>query len=269
MHKLTRIKWRPWKRWQLSWFVRKYNVDMSIAVDPNLESYADFNSFFTRALKSDARPIAMDSRAIACPVDGAVSQAGPIKDGKIFQAKGMDYDLRSLLGGSTARAEPFRNGQFATLYLSPRDYHRIHMPLRGELVEMVYVPGRLFSVNPRTAANVPALFARNERVVAIFKTDHGPLAMILVGAMFVANIETKWAGVVAPNASNDIRVWNYENAHKTQEKIILDKGAEMGRFNMGSTVILLFGPGTMEWADNLTLGTAIQMGMEIGTLTSD
>lgn len=266
MHRLTRSTFKPWKSWQLRWFVRRYGVDMSIALEERLAAYETFNQFFTRALKPDARPIALAARTIVSPVDGAISQMGPINDAAIFQAKGHDFDLVRLLGGSQTRAAPFRNGQFTTLYLSPRDYHRIHMPWPGTLEEMIYVPGRLFSVNPRTALTVPNLFARNERVVALFRTDHGPLAVILVGAMFVANIETVWAGTVAPRSARDVLVWNYQHA-PAEQAVTLDKGQELGRFNMGSTVILLFGPNVMHWQRELAAGMPVRMGQSIGEFT--
>ena len=263
MYVLTRARFKPWKNWQLRWFVKRYGVDMSIAREERLEAYDSFNAFFTRELKPTARPIAAGANTIISPVDGAISQLGRIDDGALFQAKGHQYDLVRLLGGNTERAAPFRNGQFATLYLSPRDYHRIHMPWRGTLEEMVYVPGRLFSVNPRTTRTVPELFARNERVVALFRTDHGPIAMILVGAMFVANIETVWAGTVAPRSLRETLVWNYRG-EPAENVVTLDKGQEMGRFNMGSTVILLFGPKVMTWNKDLGAGTPVQMGQAVG-----
>lgn len=265
MYKLTRACWRPWKNWQIRWFIRRYGVDMGIALESDAFSHPNFNSFFTRALKPSARPIAGEANAIACPVDGAVSEAGVIDGDKLFQAKGAYYSVTSLLGGSEERALPFMGGHFATLYLSPRDYHRIHMPLQGELEEMVYVPGELFSVSPRTARTVPRLFARNERVVTIFQTPCGPMAMVLVGAMFVANIETVWAGVVAPRGERDILSWGYRHRHADTPAILLEKGAEMGRFNMGSTVILLFGPGAMDWANDLKPGSTVRMGQRIGS----
>ena len=263
MHFLTRARLRMWKEWQIRWFIRRYGVDMSIAAQPDLLAYENFNSFFTRALKEGVRPIAKGTDEIACPVDGAVSQVGPIEGGRIFQAKGHTFSLQDLLGGSATRAAPFHGGQFATLYLAPKDYHRIHMPLSGQLREMVYVPGRLFGVNTRTTAVVPDLFARNERVIAIFDTDAGPMALVLVGALFVASIETVWAGAVTPPFGKSIQQWDYTN-----QAIHLARGAEMGRFNMGSTVIVLFGAGNTAWSSELHSETVIKMGESLGRATT-
>lgn len=263
MYALTRARLRVWKEWQIGWFMRRYGVDMNIAAQPDPLAYETFNSFFTRALKAGARPVVNGAGDIACPVDGALSQLGAIEGGRIFQAKGHTFSLEDLLGGSAdgayGRAAAFRNGQFATLYLAPRDYHRIHMPLSGQLREMVYVPGRLFSVNTRTASVVPDLFARNERVITIFDTDAGPMALVLVGALFVASIETVWSGAVTPPFGKTIQQWNYRN-----ENIRLERGAEMGRFNMGSTVIVLFGTGRAAWRDGLSADTTVKMGELLG-----
>lgn len=244
MHRLTRSRLRAWKDFQIQCFIRHYKVDMSIAAQTDPRIYSDFNSFFTRALKADARPITGSADDIVCPVDGVVSQIGNIREGIIFQAKGHDYSLEELLGGSKERAAPFNNGRFATLYLSPKDYHRIHMPLTGILQEMVYVPGRLFSVNSRTTRAVPNLFARNERVITMFETPAGPLALVLVGALFVASIETVWAGAVTPPFGQSIRHWDYGKGPASP--VSLERGQEMGRFNMGSTVILLLSEG-VDW----------------------
>ncbi|MDO9371982.1 MAG: archaetidylserine decarboxylase [Gammaproteobacteria bacterium] len=259
MYALTRCRLRAWKEWQIRWFIRRYGVDMDIAAQPDPLAYETFNSFFTRALKANARPVVNGADDIACPVDGAVSQLGAIEEGRIFQAKGHTFTLEDLLGGSAERAVPFHNGQFATLYLAPKDYHRIHMPLSGRLREMVYVPGRLFSVNTRTASVVPGLFACNERVIAIFDTDAGPMALVLVGALFVASIETIWSGAVTPPFGKTIQQWNYQD-----KDIRLERGAEMGRFNMGSTVIVLFGAGRAAWHDGLRADTTVKMGKLLG-----
>jgi phosphatidylserine decarboxylase len=261
MYLLSRCRLRAWKDWQIRWFIRRYGVDMSIAAEPDARAYVNFNHFFTRALKPDARPVVSGAQDIACPVDGVVSQLGAIQDGRIFQAKGHTFNLENLLGGSAARAAAFHNGQFATLYLSPRDYHRIHMPLGGRLREMVYVPGKLFSVNARTTSVVPNLFARNERVITMFDTDAGPMALVLVGALFVGSIETVWSGAVTPPFGKTIRQWNYQN-----ENIRLERGAEMGRFNMGSTVIVLFSPGRSVWRPGLHADMAVRMGDLLGKL---
>ena len=262
MHALTRSSSVVMRVWFMGWFARHFRVDMSLAQQPELKAYPSFNAFFTRAIRPEARPIVSAAKALACPVDGAVSQAGLIRDGRIFQAKGRDYSLLQLLGGDRQWAERFENGSFATIYLSPRDYHRIHMPLTGTLTAMTHVPGRLFSVNPATTRAIPGLFARNERVVAYFDTEAGPMAMVLVGAIFVASIETVWAGEVSPPAGKQVRHWQYTSG----EPQVLEKGQEMGRFNMGSTVILLFGPEAVKWADTLSPGTSVCMGQHLGEL---
>ncbi|MEM7260019.1 MAG: archaetidylserine decarboxylase, partial [Pseudomonadota bacterium] len=218
-----------------------------------------FNEFFTRALKPQARTIDNTPAGICSPVDGCVSQIGPINTGQIFQAKGFSYRALDLLGGRPADAEPFSNGVFATLYLSPRDYHRIHMPVDATLKSMHYVPGRLFSVAPHTVRTVPRLFARNERVVALFDSSAGKLAMVLVGAINVAAIETVWAGLITPPAGSHIKHCDYS----TEQQIKLVKGQEMGRFNMGSTVILLAEHGSI-WQDSLREGSTVRMGELIG-----
>jgi len=254
----------PWiKNPIMQWFVKRYNVDMSIAAEPDLTQYAHFNDFFTRQLAPGQRPIDADPNAIVCAADGCISQLGDIQHGRIFQAKGQDYSLVELLGGSEGLAEPFKGGSFATIYLSPRDYHRVHMPLTGSLQTMIHIPGDLFSVNDTTATHVPRLFSRNERVVAIFSTDVGPMAVILVGAMIVASIETVWAGLVTPD-KRAIRTTHYD---KTQE-ITLQKGAEMGRFKLGSTAIVLFAEDVAKWHDSLTAQSAVMMGQAMGTIAN-
>lgn len=233
---------------------------MSLAKEPKLDSYPSFNAFFTRSLREDARLISRGEDMIACPVDGAVSQLGNIENGRIFQAKGRNYSLLDLLGGDVRAAEKFENGKFSTLYLSPRDYHRIHMPMDGKLTAMSHVPGRLFSVSPATARAVPRLFARNERVIAYFDTEAGPMAMAMVGAIFVASIETVWAGEVTPPAGREIRYWHYDDNDPAHH---FRKGDEIGRFNMGSTVIQLHAPGGMEWLQNIQPGESVQMGQAL------
>ncbi len=251
----------PWvKNLFINWFRKRYQVDMSQALEPNPEAYEHFNAFFTRALKADARPLDTEEGAILSPADGAISQLGPIEHGRIFQAKGRSYGLSTLLGGSPEHAAPFINGSFATVYLSPRDYHRVHMPVTGTLRETVYIPGDLYSVNQVTAAGVDNLFARNERLVAIFDTEYGPMAMVLVGAMIVAGIETVWNGQVAPSSKRPVVLdRSYEQA-----PITLEKGAEMGRFKLGSTVILLFGPEAISWQETLKAGSSVTMGRTLG-----
>ncbi len=246
----------------ITFFARRYGVDMSEAVEENPLAYENFNAFFTRALKDGARPIDADPASVACPADGAISQLGPIQGDVVFQAKGHYYSLTELLGGDAARAQPFNGGSFATVYLSPRDYHRVHMPVTGVLREMVFVPGDLFSVNTRTAENVPRLFARNERVVAIFDTEFGPMAVVLVGAMIVASIETVWAGVVAPERPG-VRVTDYRS-DAPRQPVVLEKGAELGRFRVGSTAIVCFGPGAVTWAEKFREGTPTRMGEALG-----
>ncbi|GMG85892.1 archaetidylserine decarboxylase [Biformimicrobium ophioploci] len=255
----TSISWikDPFTRW----FVDHFDVDMDEAVEEDCTAYGSFNDFFTRALKPGAREIVSGSKTLACPADGAISQLGDIRDGRIFQAKGQDYSLIELVGGDPKVAAPFMGGQFATVYLSPKDYHRVHMPLGGTLRSMIHVPGDLFSVNKATTENVPRLFARNERVVAIFDTDAGPMAMILVGAMIVASIETVWAGQVTP-VPREIRATHYSE----QEEIRLEKGEEMGRFKLGSTVIMLFGKDQVEWLEALGADSEVRMGEHFGDL---
>ena len=252
----------PWFKDRLiGWFARQYQVNMAEAQVEDLDAYAHFNAFFTRALKDGARPLDTTPGAVLSPADGAISQLGPIEHGRVFQAKGHSFSVLELLGGDSARAAPFMGGDFATVYLSPKDYHRVHMPLAGTLREMVHVPGRLFSVNQSTAENVPELFARNERVVCLFDTEHGPMAVVLVGAMIVASIETVWAGLVTP-PKRTLRSWRYDDAARAP--INLAKGAELGRFKLGSTAIVLFAPNQVQWAESLTAGSVVRMGQAMG-----
>ena len=246
----------------IGWFAKQYKVNMSEAQVEDLTAFAHFNDFFTRALKAGARPRDSTPGAILCPADGAVSQLGKIEQGRVFQAKGHSYSVIELLGGDTERAAAFMGGDFATIYLSPKDYHRVHMPLAGTLKEMVYVPGRLFAVNQTTAENVPELFARNERVVCLFDTERGPMAVVLVGAMIVASIETVWAGLVTP-PKRSLKTVRYDEAARAP--ISLEKGAELGRFKLGSTAIVLFGPEQVQWANELAANSAVQMGQQLGT----
>jgi phosphatidylserine decarboxylase len=224
----------------IRWFVAKYGVDMSEAAEPDVAHYATFNEFFTRALKDGARPLA--GAELVCPVDGAVSQFGAIERDQIFQAKGHHYSTTALVGGDAALAAEFENGHFATIYLSPKDYHRIHMPCEGRLRRMVHVPGDLFSVNPLTARGVPGLFARNERVVCVFDSARGPFVLALVGATIVGSMATVWHGVVNPPRSAHLREWHYGDRNVT-----LKKGDEMGRFLLGSTVVMLFPRGPLSF----------------------
>ncbi|NRA60347.1 MAG: phosphatidylserine decarboxylase [Psychrobium sp.] len=248
----------------INWFIKKYNVDMSEAERENAEQYSSFNDFFTRALKPGVREICQSDFII--PVDGCVSQLGPMKAGRIIQAKGHDYSAFTLLGGCKERAKPFANGQFATIYLAPKDYHRIHMPMDATLREMVFIPGDLFSVNPLTAQNVPGLFARNERVAAIFDTANGPFAMVLVGATIVASIETTWHGNVTP-PSSQLDSWDYPTSG--DEVITFKKGDEMGRFKLGSTVVMLFGNDMLgQFEPYLEPGVVTRLGQPMASLTS-
>lgn len=242
----------------IKWFIKRYHVNMQEALYEEAATYATFNDFFTRPLKPQMRPIDTDANILCHPVDGKVSQLGSIEQGSIFQAKGHRFDLQALVGGQAKDAESFQNGIFANIYLAPRDYHRIHMPIDGTLTKMIFVPGELFSVNPFTAANVPNLFARNERVIAFFDTAIGPMAMVLVGATIVASIETVWAGTVAPQ-QQQVAHWHYQSQPTTP--VVLKKGEEMGRFKLGSTVILLFGANAVEnFVDGLQANTQTTMG---------
>jgi phosphatidylserine decarboxylase len=251
---------RPWLRDRLiARFASTYSVDMSEAERP-LGAYDSFNDFFTRALKPGARPLADHTRHILSPADGAISQLGRIEDGRIFQAKGHDYTARELLGGDEDAARIFQSGDFATIYLSPRDYHRVHMPVGGRLIETVYVPGDLFSVNNATAAGVPGLFARNERLVCLFETDLGRVASVMVGAMIVAGIETVWGGRVAPHGKRLIRS---VHAQDKADPLEYAAGDEMGRFLLGSTVVLLFEEGRVAFDESLTAGSTVRMGQAI------
>ncbi|KZN63019.1 archaetidylserine decarboxylase [Pseudoalteromonas luteoviolacea] len=245
-------------------FIKQYKIDMTEALHEDPAHYKTFNEFFTRPLKPGIRPLATEEHIIAHPVDGAISQLGDVVDGQIIQAKGHDYSLQTLLGGNEQDVAPFLGGKFATIYLAPKDYHRIHMPVDGVLKKMIYVPGDLFSVNPLTAQNVPNLFARNERVVAIFDTDIGPLSMVLVGATIVASIETVWAGTVTPPAGKDVFSWDYPTTGP--QAIKLKKGDEMGRFKLGSTVILSWGADTAEFLADQQPETVTRMGTPFATI---
>lgn len=237
----------------IRWFVARYQVNMSEAGNSDIASYASFNEFFTRPLRAGARPTS--NAALVCPVDGAISQFGAIKQGQIFQAKGHDYSCTALVGGDSQLAAQFHDGSFATIYLSPRDYHRIHMPCDGRLTRMIYVPGALFSVNPTTARGVPGLFARNERVVCVFDTEKGPFVLTLVGATIVGSMSTVWHGLVNPPRSKAVREWTY-----TEQNIVLKKGEEMGRFQLGSTVVMLFPKNTLEFNPNWQPEYPVKMG---------
>lgn len=242
----------------IRWFIKQYNVNMSEALHSDPKHFATFNEFFVRELKSDLRPVVDDEATLVHPADACVSQFGPITDGQLIQAKGHHYSAQALLGGDAKLAEEFRDGEFATLYLSPRDYHRVHMPCDGTLRQMIYVPGDLFSVNPLTAENVPNLFARNERVVCIFDTKFGPLAQVLVGATIVGSIEMVWAGTMTPPRGNTVYRWDYPA--EGVNAIRLKKGQEMGRFKLGSTVINLFAKQQIRFDSSMQLNTPTLLG---------
>ncbi|VAW68674.1 Phosphatidylserine decarboxylase [hydrothermal vent metagenome] len=259
VYKIARIQWPAVKNLSLKIYLSLHEVNMSEAIEENPYAYKTLNAFFTRALKPQARIFDTTQNALLCPVDGTVSQAQDIENGRVFQAKGHDYSLLELVGGIEELAQDFSNGSFATLYLSPRDYHRIHMPTAGKLTDMVYVPGRLFSVAPHTVNTIARLFARNERLVCRFETEHGPMIMILVGAMNVSAMDTVWAGTITPPSKRKITHTRYEHVD-----ICLQKGAEMGRFNLGSTVILLMNPHcTLD--DSIYHQQAVKLGQRLAT----
>ncbi|MDD2768054.1 MAG: archaetidylserine decarboxylase [Methylococcus sp.] len=265
-HALSRLMYaavrsrRPWlKNGMIRWVCKLYRVNLEDAANSAFDAYGCFNDFFTRALKPGSRPICGEPQGIACPADGAISQIGAIEGRMLFQAKGQRFGLSALLGGDEFQAAKFEHGSFVTVYLSPRDYHRIHLPVAGKLTGMTHVPGSLFSVNNATTENVPNLFARNERVICHFEGEAGPMAVILVGAIFVSSIETVWAGEVTPPRAKSVRHWDYSG-----QDIKFERGDEIGRFNMGSTVIVLFGPQRTTWHPEVGPGAAVKMGMALG-----
>jgi len=243
-------------------FARIFRVDLSEARIQDYRQFKHFNDFFTRQLRDGCRPLAGDDNTVVSPVDGTVSQVGSICAGRLLQAKGIDYSVTALLGGDEQDARTYQAGHFVTLYLSPRDYHRVHMPIAGKLLKTVYVPGELFSVNRRTTSLVPGLFTRNERLVCFFTTPAGPMAMVLVGAMIVAGIETVWAGLACPGDRSPQR----RDYNKLTSQVKLKRGAEMGRFRLGSTVILLFGPEAISFSDTLQAEAPVRLGEAIATL---
>ena len=260
-YQLTRIQTTWFKNAFIRWFAQHYQVDWSEALHQRPEDYRDFNAFFTRPLRDGARPVEGDENTVISPADGHISQIGSIDQDAILQAKGHTFSVSDLLGGDHQRSDVFRDGRFVTVYLSPRDYHRVHMPLSGKLRETVYIPGRLFSVAAHTTRTIPRLFARNERLASIFDTEAGTMAMVLVGAINVAAIETVWSGLETPPPRPGIEVEDYQQA-----EIRLERGTEMGRFNMGSTVILLFGKDSIRWQEGLQAGQALKMGQQLGSL---
>ncbi len=266
VYRITRCE-IPWfKNNLIKIFIHIFDVDMSLASNPDPESYSSFNTFFTRELSPEARPITLDDHTILCPVDGAVSQIGNINKinnmDTIIQAKGKSYTLKDLLVIDEL-VNMFDGGMFATLYLSPKDYHRIHMPISGQLSRMIYVPGKLFAVNSHTVRVVNSVFARNERVITIFNTDIGPMAMVMVGALNVGSMETVWAGQITPEKDRIINDTQYSDTD-----VKLTQGQEMGRFNMGSTVILLFPIDVIQWSEEMIAEKVIVMGESIGRIKS-
>lgn len=243
-------------------FIKAFNINMQEAYFENPSAYRTFNEFFTRPLKDGIRPILADTNQLCHPVDGCVSQFGDITGDRIFQAKGHDFSLTTLLGGKPELAQAFKGGKFATIYLAPKDYHRIHMPIAGKLTDTLHVPGELFSVNPLTAENVPGLFARNERVVTLFDTPIGKVALVLVGATVVASIETVWAGTITPPAGTYVQHWQHES-----DEISLEKGEEMGRFKLGSTVVLCFEPDKVEF-ENMSPKMITRLGQVMANILS-
>ncbi len=250
---ITRLR-GPMVQPMIDYYIKKFNVDMTEAAYENTQLYATFNEFFTRPLKPEARPVDQTKNTLSCPADGTISEAGSIQQRQIFQAKGHFYTTTELLGGDTSMSALFENGRFATIYLAPKNYHRVHMPTHGLLKKMIHVPGRLFSVAPWTVGTIPGLFTGNERVACLFATEAGPIAMVLVGAINVAAIETVWAGLVTPPKGKKIRDFDYSHTRK-----IYARGDEMGRFNMGSTVILLAAK-NVEWLEKIRAGQAVKMG---------
>lgn len=250
---ITRLR-GPMVQPMIDYYVKKFDVDMTEAAYENTQLYATFNEFFTRPLKQKARPVDQTKNTLSCPADGTISEAGSIQQRQIFQAKGHFYTTTELLGGDTSMSALFENGRFATIYLAPKNYHRVHMPTHGLLKKMIHVPGRLFSVAPWTVGTIPGLFTGNERVACLFATEAGPIAMVLVGAINVAAIETVWAGLVTPPKGKKINDFEYSHTRK-----IYARGDEMGRFNMGSTVILLAAK-NVEWLEKIRAGQAVKMG---------
>ena len=258
--KLAHSKMPLIKNTFIKWFVKAYSVDLSAAIITEPTDYECFNDFFTRQLKPGQRPVDQAPGSIISPVDGAISQLGDIENGQLIQAKGINYEVAQLLGGDKTHAAQYHGGKFMTLYLAPKDYHRVHMPVTGTLEEMVYVPGRIFSVNKTSTLHVPNLFVRNERVVCRFKTEHGMMTLVLVGAMIVASIKTVWEGVVAPYTSRTVKKWQYHD-----RKIHLEKGEEMGCFQLGSTVIILMEK-NVNWDNALDVDMDVMMGQKIGQI---
>ncbi len=263
INKLARVKTRWFKNAMINFIAKRFSVDWSEALLTKPDDYPHFNAFFTRRLKPGVRPLATEENALLCPVDGAISSFGSIREGRVFQAKGQDFSCAELLADHE-QASAFKNGEYITIYLSPKDYHRIHMPMAGNLTQMTHIPGRLFSVAPYTVDAVPRLFARNERSAHHFESEYGAHALVLVGAMLVASMETVWHGVLNPPRAKQVKYFNY-----SEGEVALQRGAEMGRFNMGSTVILLFPENSLRWNSDLVPGKLVRMGESLGTLSTD
>ncbi len=261
IYRIARCQWSPLKNTLIKLFIHCFKVDMNLARESHAENFIHFNHFFTRELKPEVRPIAQEQDVIVCPIDGYISRIGKINSGEIFQAKNRNYDLTTLLAADNNMVSLFKDGLFATFYLSPRDYHRIHMPRDGELVKMIYIPGKLFAVNTHSTRIVNNLFSRNERVISLFETDIGPMAIIMVGALFVGSMETVWTGQITPTKKREITNQSYLEQNK---RIKLQRGQEMGRFNMGSTIILLFSKDAIEWLPNLRPDKPVSMGEKLG-----
>ena len=264
MYRATRIRFPPWKNWQIRWFIRRYRVDMSEAMTSDTAHYPDFNSFFTRALRPDARPVDDAPDAVVSPADGTLGQFGRVRDDVLIQAKGLGYSLSRLLGASGGENAEFEGGSFLTIYLAPGNYHRVHMPLDAVLRGTRHVPGRLFSVGEETTRRVPNLFARNERVISLFDHDRGPIAIVMVGALFVGGIQQIWETPAGEDAERGSGV---RGRRVPSSPLSLGKADEMGRFNMGSTVVALFGPSLgVEWTPGLRPGGRVRFGERIATL---
>lgn len=260
---LAECRWLWFKNRFIAWFIKHYGVDMTQAHPVDYRHYPTFNAFFTRHLKPDARPIDTNPDAIISPVDGGVSELGQLNNDRMLQAKGKFYDLTTLLGGCDDYAQPFQEGSFLTAYLAPKDYHRIHMPIDGRLLAMIHVPGRLFSVNAVSVAHIDNVFARNERVVCLFETPIGPMAMVIIGAMLVGSIVTVWHGQVTPPTRKAVHCFNYRN-----ENIEFKRGDEIGHFKMGSSVIVLFSKNAIQWNENLQHNSTLKLGRRIATKPS-
>ena len=261
IHRLSRIEFKPFKNMLINTFIRIYNVDMRIAEYQNSNDYDSFNSFFTRKLKKNTRKWEINNHLVLSPVDGQISQSGNINNHRLIQAKRKKYNLEQLLGNDKNLAHEFKNGSFATLYLSPRDYHRIHMPVTGRLIKSIYIPGDLFPVNNSSVNNIDKLFSRNERFVSIFITDIGLMAQIMVGAIFVGSMETVWSGEIIPNKKGEKIINDYK-----ENNIKLVQGDEFGHFNMGSTVILLFQKNKIAWLSDKIKNVSINSGQSLGNI---